>query len=728
MSTDVFRRYIDIVTESAAQAVTEMDKSQPSHGRDGHVSHSTYGSRDKEGSDYFKGKELPAKPITLKKMEKDALDILKKQGMAEDQLDEIDIDTLNQLASHAVNTMGQGGANFAAGATGGLVGGAIAGGTKKAVDWYYKQKQKKAEAERKKSQQQGVAEDYYVSKTYVTPGKYYLMSREDEEYLFGDPASTAGYDDPLEFDSLKDILTFYRNMQDGYNFYPVMYNGKTFQVVSDKQGVAEGSAPGQAAWKKEMIAKGAVSFQRDQHGGGAVDRIVAYDKDGRVVGGFNRKGVAEGTKALADYIAESERAYSQPVPGDYFAINIREETLFETWVCDETADGIVIYADDAGLALLERYGYLGEAISEGHDFEIDSDEDSVDVVDQGEYDQEGDMAKDDLATIVRAARRLTGMLDDNDNLPEWVQAKITKAADYVDTAADYIESNRERDGEQGSLTEGQYEMMKHNGHVKKFHANNDADAIRFAKDHGAKSLIRLKRGAPPEKVFEQDVAEGKKPDRYHIVGKDGNPADLASYADRASAEQVRDKKYPGAKVQQVGPRGKVKGVTEGFGTDPTQPGTWHGHKIVANRKTPKGSFLILQNKNDNRYEIHRQTPNAVGGLEFVSVHKTPEEMQTAFRQLTGVDESNQEMSEGDMAEAKYQGREVPLGKPMKGDVKKSKVYVRGPKGNVVKVNFGQKGMKIKKNIPGRRKNFRARHNCANPGPRWKARYWSCRAW
>jgi len=92
----------------------------------------------------------------------------------------------------------------------------------------------------------------------------------------------------------------------------------------------------------------------------------------------------------------------------------------------------------------------------------------------------------------------------------------------------------------------------------------------------------------------------------------------------------------------------------------------------------------------------------------------------------------------DVDEAKYQGREVPLGKPMKGDVKKSKVYVRGPKGNVVKVNFGhggtsakragQKTMKIKRSNPARRKSFRARHNCANPGPRHKARYWSCRAW
>lgn len=79
-------------------------------------------------------------------------------------------------------------------------------------------------------------------------------------------------------------------------------------------------------------------------------------------------------------------------------------------------------------------------------------------------------------------------------------------------------------------------------------------------------------------------------------------------------------------------------------------------------------------------------------------------------------------------EAKYQGREVPLGKPMAGDVKKRKVYVKKPNGKVVKVNFGDKKMKIKKSNPKRRKSFRARHNCANPGPRWKARYWSCRAW
>jgi hypothetical protein len=92
----------------------------------------------------------------------------------------------------------------------------------------------------------------------------------------------------------------------------------------------------------------------------------------------------------------------------------------------------------------------------------------------------------------------------------------------------------------------------------------------------------------------------------------------------------------------------------------------------------------------------------------------------------------------ELTEAEYQGREVKLNKPMDGDVKKFKVYVKNPKGNVVKVNFGhggssakkagEKTMRIKKDNPERKKAFRARHNCDSPGPRHKARYWSCKAW
>ena len=87
-----------------------------------------------------------------------------------------------------------------------------------------------------------------------------------------------------------------------------------------------------------------------------------------------------------------------------------------------------------------------------------------------------------------------------------------------------------------------------------------------------------------------------------------------------------------------------------------------------------------------------------------------------------------------ISEAKYKGKTVKLNKPMRGDVKKFKVYVNTGKKNadgsikVKKVNFGAKGMNIKKNNPKRRKAFRARHRCDNPGPKTMARYWSCKKW
>jgi hypothetical protein len=86
-------------------------------------------------------------------------------------------------------------------------------------------------------------------------------------------------------------------------------------------------------------------------------------------------------------------------------------------------------------------------------------------------------------------------------------------------------------------------------------------------------------------------------------------------------------------------------------------------------------------------------------------------------------------------EAEYQGRKVTLNKPSQGDSKKFKVYVKNAKGKVVKVNFGFGGksakgkrMVIKDKNPKARAAYRARHNCKNPGPKWKANYWSCKAW
>ena len=85
----------------------------------------------------------------------------------------------------------------------------------------------------------------------------------------------------------------------------------------------------------------------------------------------------------------------------------------------------------------------------------------------------------------------------------------------------------------------------------------------------------------------------------------------------------------------------------------------------------------------------------------------------------------------ELTEAEYQGKKVKLNDPIRtseNPKKKFKVYTMGPNGNVVVVRFGDPNMSIKRDDPDRRASFRARHNCDNPGPKWKARYWSCYQW
>jgi hypothetical protein len=118
----------------------------------------------------------------------------------------------------------------------------------------------------------------------------------------------------------------------------------------------------------------------------------------------------------------------------------------------------------------------------------------------------------------------------------------------------------------------------------------------------------------------------------------------------------------------------------------------------------------------------KQVPNCVPIKEYTVDDEDEDNFKNEIKKC------NKELKESILQEAEYQGRKVTLNKPMQGDVKKFKVYVKNDKGNIVKVNFGAKGMNIKKNNPERRKAFRARHKCDNPGPKWKARYWSCKKW
>lgn len=133
--------------------------------------------------------------------------------------------------------------------------------------------------------------------------------------------------------------------------------------------------------------------------------------------------------------------------------------------------------------------------------------------------------------------------------------------------------------------------------------------------------------------------------------------------------------------------------------------------------SPKGKEFVEMRWNDGTYSTEN-----VKDLHFISGPYENKTVGDVFNSLSG--------KLRDLDEAEYQGRKVSLGKPFltPDGPKKRSVYVKKPNGNVVKVNFGDKNMRIKKSNPNRRKSFRARHNCANPGPRWKARFWSCRAW
>ena len=191
-----------------------------------------------------------------------------------------------------------------------------------------------------------------------------------------------------------------------------------------------------------------------------------------------------------------------------------------------------------------------------------------------------------------------------------------------------------------------------------------------------------------------DEAAGKKDACYHKV-KARYDVCPSAYA---SGALVKCRKVGAANW---GNKSKKESVEEARGT------CWVGYQQVGMKK--KGGKMV-PNCVKEIYEIFYEEDGKAHGYTFEHIR------------------------ENDLNEAEYQGRKVKLGKPMRGDVKKFKVYVKNPAGNVVKVNFGQGKknpggtMRIRKSNPKARANFRARHNCDSPGPRHKARYWSCRKW
>ena len=145
----------------------------------------------------------------------------------------------------------------------------------------------------------------------------------------------------------------------------------------------------------------------------------------------------------------------------------------------------------------------------------------------------------------------------------------------------------------------------------------------------------------------------------------------------------------------------------------------------------KDKAIHMQKEEEDPYVKNLPPINLTGGSQARtnSLANMAQSQPATSKPATQADKEAYLKMESKLSEADYHGHSVTLGKPSSGDVKKYKVYVRDPKtGNIKKVNFGDKKMSIKRDNPARRKNFRARHNCADKKDRTSAGYWSCRMW
>ena len=293
----------------------------------------------------------------------------------------------------------------------------------------------------------------------------------------------------------------------------------------------------------------------------------------------------------------------------------------------------------------------------------------------GEPDYEGGMARNQMYEVYEYSKQLLDMIDDEMQLPAWVQSKLTKVADYIGAVKHFIEGEM-------ALSEQQkpdYPDLDKDGDTKE-------PISKAAEDAKKKDLAEKKKDFPDltgdGKVTRADILKGR-----GVIEEEN--------LEEASVDQL---------VSAVAPLFMPDGVDvePEFIEQLRMLGAPILNAILTKmKKVMSESYIVEASCDDGEmYEMELYSEECgCGALEET------------------------------IEEAEYQGRKVTLNKPMRGDVKKFKVFVKDPKtGNVKKVNFGDPNMRIKKSNPARRKSFRARHNCDNPGPKTKARYWSCRKW
>jgi len=449
-------------------------------------------------------------------------------------------------------------------------------------------------------------------------------------------------------------------------------------------------------------------------------------------------------KTLHDYISESETWATTPMPGDDFAIELAPDHLIESYVVETLDDGIVIEADAHAMSLLEEYGCMTETIrrygpvgsNRGVGFTVAEDKPRFDplvakiaakmqgptwndaetalitVLGTSAYNERPGFyslwltqAIDKYSKEGLAEVQLTPMWQDD---PEHLAYRKKQADISRNTglAVGDLVTLKDRPGFKGKIV--------HDWGGGDFTISGSGGGMSQSNNHRANARLIQKM---------QGVAEGPEESTAEVDR-------MMELAGIAKAPVEEDNSGLAQKALSLAPVGAM-------GTEIDEA---YGNSIDFQGRTVDRASIELDGVHSWDYPDFSDA--YVSYAMFTDGTPLSDDELDQFTDQYGdlVNElAYDSLHEGEIDEAKYHGREVPLGKPMAGDVKKSKVYVRDPAtGNIKKVNFGhggtsakragQKPMHIKKDNPARRKSFRARHNCDNPGPRTKARYWSCRAW
>lgn len=420
--------------------------------------------------------------------------------------------------------------------------------------------------------------------------------------------------------------------------------------------------------------------------------------------------------SLKKYLTEAELAAVQPVTGDEFDISIRELTNIETVVVEHAEGSITIALDETAMKMLEHCGCTFE----------DEDEDDEEQVDE-------------LAPVIGA---IGGALGRGVAAGAGALARgAAKAVVGTGLKAAHDKLDKKLFGPKP--TEGDYEYDESLNDIRRLSGMPTKEPVKeegYDTSHGSP----YDRGAAdsyygrdprPHKIVPYTGADGVKGQMQKVPLTD--PAEIAAY--NAGYSENDDRKDYGESTNETE-------LTE-------RPGDWLpaaagvlkavafliGVPIIAMGQIYKNDLPIIDSPlgkamYDAASRGDSYAKQELNRLEDLGVKEIPmqylEKLSNQYLHKGKLGESAEYQTlKAALTEAEYQGRKVQLGKPMQGDVKKFKVYVKDPKtGNVKKVNFGDPNMRIKKSNPARRKSFRARHNCDNPGPRTKARYWSCRKW